>query len=447
MGELTDLEPIRRAVMAAEACSADLLACLHAVFPDFNARSADAVASATIEPTPGSSSVFSIASRNSAVVWHDRVLFAIRSGTPATIAIGGADPVAMTRVPDSDAWIHVASLAPGTTFNYTFFADGRNVGANSVAVFNPLSYRLAETPRGRLLGSDTIASTLYAGAVSKLWVYVTAATRTDEPLPLMLWLDGEGLIGASDALNLRAQVVIDNLAWMGRLPPMAHVFLGSPQGGDPSLLFAGQPASAAQRSLQYDTVSDMFVEHLEREVLPVIERIVPLRTDGTSRAIAGASSGAVAAFTAAWFRPQQWSRVMSSIGSYVGLRWGDGSPGGQSLPAMVRRSPRKNLRIWLSDGAEDLEADENARPDLHFAGSWPLGNIAMANALKSRFYDFHFRFGTAMHSHAQAGLDLPEALAWLWRGYDQTADMLFEQEVTERAQPFFRVAIANRASW
>ena len=41
------------------------------------------------------------------------------------------------------------------------------------------------------------------------------------------------------------------------------------------------------------------------------------------------------------------------------------------------------------------------------AGSWPLNNIELANALKMSGYDFHFRFGTSVHAIAQGALDLP----------------------------------------
>jgi len=78
----------------------------------------------------------------------------------------------------------------------------------------------------------------------------------------------------------------------------------------------------------------------------------------------------------------------------------------------------------------------------------PLNNIQLANALKTRGYDFHFRFGTATHSSAQGAMDLPESLSWLWRGYDpeKTAEV-YEQEETERAKPIYRVQIANRDAW
>ncbi|MBM3757918.1 MAG: hypothetical protein FJW38_28535 [Acidobacteria bacterium] len=93
----------------------------------------------------------------------------------------------------------------------------------------------------------------------------------------------------------------------------------------------------------------------------------------------------------------------------------------------------------MSDGTDDIE---NA------AGSWPLNNILMANSLKMRGYDFHFRFGEGMHAIAQGALDLPESLTWLWRGYDvsKTAET-YEMEEAEKARALFRVKIANRDSW
>ena len=82
------------------------------------------------------------------------------------------------------------------------------------------------------------------------------------------------------------------------------------------------------------------------------------------------------------------------------------------------------------------------------AGSWPLNNTQLANALKTRGYDFHPRFGTATHSSAQGSMDLPESLSWLWRSYDpERTEATFEQEATERAKPIYRVQIANRDAW
>ena len=97
------------------------------------------------------------------------------------------------------------------------------------------------------------------------------------------------------------------------------------------------------------------------------------------------------------------------------------------------------MRVWLSDGADDIENQ---------AGSWPLNNIQLANALKMRGYDFHFRFGVGSHAIAQGALDLPESLAWLWRGYDPAKTVEeYQMEPEEKAKPLFRVRIDNRDSW
>jgi enterochelin esterase family protein len=106
---------------------------------------------------------------------------------------------------------------------------------------------------------------------------------------------------------------------------------------------------------------------------------------------------------------------------------------------MVRKMPKRNIRIWMSDGMDDLE-------NTH--GSWPLQNIQLANSLKMREYDFHFRFGIATHDAAQAGIDLPESLAWLWRGYDPAkTSQDFSMDPTEKDKPYYRVTISNRDSW
>jgi hypothetical protein len=106
---------------------------------------------------------------------------------------------------------------------------------------------------------------------------------------------------------------------------------------------------------------------------------------------------------------------------------------------------RSKTFAFGSDGANDMEVGPNGRPDLFVAGSWPLNNIQLANALKLRGYDFRFRFGEGFHSGGQAGLDLPESLAWLWRDYDPDRnEQAFEQEPSEREKPVFRVRVANR---
>jgi enterochelin esterase family protein len=137
--------------------------------------------------------------------------------------------------------------------------------------------------------------------------------------------------------------------------------------------------------------------------------------------------------------PDLFSRVLSHVGTYTSIQWTPGKiEGGEILPFRVRKDPKRNIRVWLQDGSEDLE-------NTH--GSWPLQNIQMANSLKMRGYDFHLTFGPGPHSGAHAGAQMPESLLWLWRDYDPAkTEQVYEQDPGEREKPLFRVRIYNRDS-
>jgi enterochelin esterase family protein len=234
---------------------------------------------------------------------------------------------------------------------------------------------------------------------------------------------------------------------------MVHVLIQPAAGG--SLAKTSTPPGTTPesefRSIQYDTVNDDFGRHLVEEVLPRIEQSVKLRQDGYARAITGQSSGGIASFNVCWNRPEQFSRAYSSIGSFTALQWHPERhlDGGYIFPFLIRREPKRNIRVWLSDGMHDIDFPSDVIPQrVHLAGSWPLANLQMAQALKTRLYDFHFRYGTAAHNSAQWALDLPESLVWLWRDYDpEKSHQDFEQEETERAKPLYRVQVVNRDTW
>lgn len=385
-----------------------------------------------------------------AFVWREQVLFVARSADAPALRLDEGAPLAMISA-GLDYWTRLERLRVGATRNFVFEAGGRRFGAGSVAGYGPDSYRLPQAARGALSPMRTVTSTLYGGAVSDYWLYVNAGADERRGAPLMIWFDGAMHVGERDYRAFRLQAVTDNLVHRGAIPPMVHLLIQPGRGGPPlAPQFAGQAQDNAMRSLQYDTFTDLFARHIEDEVLPQVEAEVKLRQDAYSRGAAGQSSGAVAAFKLGWFRPGGFTRVHSTIGSYTGLQWRpeDHLDGANVAPLRIRREPKRNLRIWLSDGANDLDVDADGRADLYGAGSWPLANIAMAQALKSRLYDFHFRFGRAAHNPAQGGLDLPQSLAWLWRGYDpERTSQIFEQEAAERARPPFRVTIANREAW
>jgi enterochelin esterase-like enzyme len=370
--------------------------------------------------------------RDGVAVWGQEFLFAVESHTEATVAIDKEPPVAMKRVPGTDYWYLVRRLRLGTTHQYHYFAVGREIGGYQVAGYSPDSYPIAGVPRGKLSERKTLTSKIYPGMSSNYWVYVNPGADTTIGAPLMVWQDGETIVGNQDLMRLRLQIVSDNLVSKKLIPPMVHVLIQPGTGGQ---------EAAVMRSIEYDTVSDRYGKYVLEEVLPEVEKTYKIRHDAYSRAIAGASSGAICAFNAAWYYPEQFSRVLSHIGSYSAIQWHPekNQEGGYVVAYRVRREPKKNLRVWMSDGADDIESN---------AGSWPLNNIQLANSLKLRGYDFHFRFGVSMHAIAQGALDLPESLSWLWRDYDPAkTQQAYEMEESERSKPLFRVNIANRDAW
>lgn len=367
--------------------------------------------------------------RDGVAVWGQDFLFAVESPGPATVSINREAPIAMKNVDGTKYWYLLKTMRLGTTHFFEYFNDGKSLGSYDVAGYNPDSYPLPGVKPGKLSEMKTHASKIYPGMTANYWVYVNAGADTTNGAPLMVWQDGETIVGNADLLRLRLQIVSDNLVSKKLIPPMVHVLISPGSGGN------------RMRSVQYDTVSDVYGRYLREEILPEVEQTYKVRKDAYSRAIAGASSGAICALNAAWYFPGDYSRVLSHIGSYAAIQWhpDKNQDGGYIVPYRVRREPKKNIRIWMSDGSYDIEGP---------TGSWPLMNIQLANSLKMKGYDFHFRFGESAHAIAQGALDLPESLTWLWRDYDPAkTEQTYVMEEAEKAKPLFRVRIANREAY
>jgi enterochelin esterase family protein len=369
--------------------------------------------------------------KTTAAVWGQDYLFMIESAAPASVSIDGERPLPMARVPNSNLWMRVEKMRVGVTHAYEFFAGDRSIAKRSdVPGYNPDSYPQPGVPEGKVSEKHTLTSKIYNGMKYDFWFYASPGVDPNVPAPVMVWQDGQGLIDRNFS-KLRLFTVTENLVAQKRIPPMVHVMIA------PGFSPEGKP----MRSIEYDTVSDRYDRFLLEEVLPEVEKVYKLRPDGYSRAIGGESSGGICSFNAAWFMPDKFSRVHSTIGSYTSIQWrpDEKQDGGNLYPFMVRKLPKRNIRVWMSDGSDDLE-------NTH--GSWPLQAIQLANSLKMREYDFHFRFGHATHDSAQAAIDLPESLTWLWRGYDPAKTTTqFMIDPGEKDKPYYRVAISNRDSW
>jgi enterochelin esterase family protein len=256
----------------------------------------------------------------------------------------------------------------------------------------------------------------------------------------MVWHDGPAFLAPSDLVGYRVQIVTDNLVHLGLIPPMVHLFVTPSSGGEEEnlreVVDGWTEPFHTMRTLQYVPVSDRYCRHLVGELLPHTEQLVKLRSDGYSRASAGGSGGAMCAFALSWTSPCEFSRAQM---------WVPGVPHSRTYSDFVRQEPKRNIRVWLSGGSNDLDYGGRGHPAIFLPGGLPIHSVLLANALKGRDYDFHFRFGDGSHGNGQGALDLPDSLAWLWRDYDpDRTEQAFEQELEERDKPLFRVGIVNR---
>jgi enterochelin esterase-like enzyme len=376
--------------------------------------------------------------------------FAVQTQGKPELFIDGAPGPAMQAISGSELWYAAARIEQlGKLHSFYYALNGAKFGGKlDVPAFAPLSYLQPGVPSGKLSEKMVHTSKIYDGMKSEYWIYVPAQYKPETPAAVMVFQDGEGYIhrdGNNPALN-----VIDNLIAQKKIPVMICIFINpgsiADSAGTSTYNFVQAYSDKWHRTLKdsmrstlYDTVSDRYARFLRDEVLPEVGAKFNLRKDAYSRAITGLSSGGICAFNAAWQLPDQFSRVISWIGSYASIQWKEDPAvpdGGQDYPDKVLREPKRNIRVWLQDGAEDL--------DLRY-GNWPLANLRMANALKAQEYDFHFSFGTGTHNSAHGAAEFPAEMIWLWRDYDpaKTAQT-YEIEASEKAKPLFRVAVANR---
>jgi enterochelin esterase-like enzyme len=377
--------------------------------------------------------------------------FATKATAAPELVIDDKPGVAMKHLNGTEIWYVTARIEPlGTVHSFHYLVSGAKFGGSlDVPAFTSLSYLQPGVPSGTLSPKITHTSKIYDGMKNDYWVYVPAQYNPQTAAALMVFQDGEGYLdrnGKNPALN-----VIDNLIAEKKIPIMICVFLNpgdiSDSPGTPTYNFVKAYSDKWQRSLKdsmrstlYDTVNDRYDRYLRDEILADVAAQYNIRKDAYSRAITGLSSGAICAFNAAWQMPDQFARVISWIGSYTSIQWREDPAvpdGGQDYPEKILREPKRNLRVWVQDGSQD---QENPR-----WGSWPLANLRMANALKSKEYDFHFSLGTGTHNTAHGAAEFPAEMIWLWRGYDSAStSQTFEIEPAEKALPPFRVSVTNR---
>jgi enterochelin esterase-like enzyme len=376
--------------------------------------------------------------------------FALETSAKPQLVIDGVAGPPMQQLVGSDVWYAAARIEQlGKLHSFHYLLNGTKFGGKlDVPAFTPLSYKQPGVPFGTLSDKITYVSNIYDGMKSEYWIYVPAQYKGETPAAVMVFQDGGWYTdrnGNNPALN-----VIDNLIAQKKIPVMICIFINpgdiSDSPGTPTYNFVKAYSDQWKRTLKdsmrstlYDTVSDRYPRFLRDEILAEVGAKYNLRKDAYSRAITGLSSGGICAFNAAWQLPAQFSRVISWIGSFSAIQWKEdpaNPDGGQDYPDKILREPKRNIRVWVQDGSDDL--------DLRY-GNWPLANLRMANALKAQDYDFHFSFGKGTHNSAHGAAEFPAEMIWLWRDYDPTkTEQTFQMELSEKAKPIFRVSVTNR---
>jgi iron(III)-enterobactin esterase len=237
----------------------------------------------------------------------------------------------------------------------------------------------------------------------KVAVYVPKQYVPGSVAPFIVGADGPDplLFSALDA----------SIAWH-KVPVMIAISIGNGSGD----------AQGSERGLEYDTMSGVYAEFVEKAVLPLVESQahVKLTKDPDGRATMGGSSGGSCALIMAWYHPELYHRVLTYSGTFVNQQWPHSpqTPHGawEFHEHLIPESPVKPIRIWMEVGDRDLFNPNVMRDNMH---DWVLANEQMAKVLAAKGYHYQFVFArTAGHvDRAVKQQTLPEALEYVWQGY------------------------------
>ena len=277
-------------------------------------------------------------------------------------------------------------------------------------------------PKGELLKFTFENSKIYPGTFREISVYVPLQYRADKPACVYVNQDG---------VQWKAPTVFDNLIHKKEIPIIIGVFV---MPGRIKSAKLEEALDRFNRSFEFDGLGDSYAKFILNEILPEVEKLktadgrtIILSKNGNDRAIGGASSGAVCAFTAAWERPEAFSKVFSVIGTYVGLR------GADHYPTLIRKHETKPIRVFLQDGSNDLNI---------YGGDWWMANQMMERALIFAGYEVKSIWGTGGHNGKQGTAVFPNAIRWLWKNYPEKTT-----PITQTKNQYLKDILIENQGW
>jgi gluconolactonase len=293
-----------------------------------------------------------------------------------------------------------------------------DVPSESVAVLPSMVPQVKlpqDAPQGVVKQLSYSASRIFPGTVHDVSVFIPAQYDGSKPACVYLKMDGN---------NPKGERLLEGLIAGGFMPVTVGVFV------KPGVLpapYGTKPLGRPNRIFEYDSLGDSNARFFIEELLPFVakELNLNLSTSGNDRCIAGGSSGGIAAFNAAWERPDAFSRVYAVSPSFVAEL-----AGCHELSTLVYKTEAKPIRVYLTTGTHDVE---------NFAGDHFLSDQEMAKALKFSGYDYMFRMIEGGHG-AGAVECAAEALAFLWKDWPKPVP-------TGRSAPSVRNVILPGESW
>ena len=326
-------------------------------------------------------------------------VFAVQTtGKKATVTSNGKPVVTLTPVGEG-LQIGAVHLEDGQGYPAQIEVDGKplrqGIQVEGYAA-NPYQSAPKAGLRGELRDMGEWKSQIYAGTTRKWYVYLPKGYTKTSSYPLLVCQDAQWDRQWHAAF-------LDNMAAAGKIPNVVGVFIEPGQD---------KPGNYSNRSQEYDPLSNKYVTFLEKEILPQVENIVGLSHDPKERALTGNSSGGICSFTACWERPDLFGTALSFIGSFADIASGPTLiEGGHNYPFLIRKSDPKPVRVFLQDGANDLD-------NIH--GSWWVCNQQMMWALRWKGYDYVWAPGNGFHSTKHARRVFDQALLWWLKGEKPT---------------------------
>ena len=255
---------------------------------------------------------------------------------------------------------------------------------------------LAASAGHTLIDGTLDKSDIYPGTVHTFQVYVPDQYDGKRPAALYVGLDG---------VLCNAPQVMDSLIAEKKMPCTIGVFL------QPGLIKAADGTVLRyNRSYEFDSTTGDFALFLENELLPAVEQMTtaggkPIRLSrkAQDRMIFGLSSGGIAAFNAAWHRPDLFGKVFTGVGTFVAMR------GGNDLQALVRKTEPLPLRVFIQDGSNDVWNP--------LFGHWYEGNQMLASALEFAGYDVQCDWSDGGHNVKRSSEIFPQVMEWMWRDW------------------------------